>query len=190
MKELNTVDLFCGAGGASTGLELALSRLKMCHKGLAINHWAVAVDTMKRNHPDIDTKRMSIEEAVPADLVPGGEVDLLWASPSCTHHSRAKGGKPRSNQLRAQPELVLTWLDQLFVRRIIIENVPEFVDWGPLNKDGKPIKKLKGACFAAWIRAIEARNYTVEWRVVNCADYGDATSRRHVRGGLQGGELT
>jgi len=178
MKELNTVDLFCGAGGASTGLELALSRLKMCHKGLAINHWAVAVDTMKRNHPDIDTKQMSIEEAVPADLVPGGEVDLLWASPSCTHHSRAKGGKPRSNQLRAQPELVLTWLDQLFVRRIIIENVPEFVDWGPLNKDGKPIEKLKGSCFNAWVAAIEARNYSVEWRVVNCADYGDATSRR------------
>ena len=178
MRELNTVDLFCGAGGASTGLELALKRLKLCHRGLAINHWAVAVDTMKRNHPDIDTKQMSIEEAVPADLVPGGVVDLLWASPSCTHHSRAKGGKPRSNQLRAQPELVLTWLDQLFVRRLIIENVPEFVDWGPLTKDGKPIKKLKGSCFHAWIAAIEARNYTVEWRIVNCADYGDATSRR------------
>lgn len=178
MRELNTVDLFCGAGGASTGLELALSRLKMGHKGLAINHWAVAVDTMRANHPDIDTKRMSIEEAVPADLVPGGEVDLLWASPSCTHHSRAKGGRPRSNQLRAQPELVLTWLDQLFVRRIIIENVPEFVDWGPLNKDGKPIEKLKGSCFRSWVAAIEARNYAVEWRVVNCADYGDATSRR------------
>lgn len=178
MKELNTVDLFCGAGGASTGLELALKRLKMNHKGLAINHWAVAVDTMKRNHPEIDTKQMSIEEAVPAELVPGGVVDLLWASPSCTHHSRAKGGKPRSNQLRAQPELVLTWLDQLFVRRVNIENVPEFVDWGPLNKDGKPIKKLKGSCFRAWVAAIEARNYTVEWRIVNCADYGDATSRR------------
>lgn len=178
MKELNTVDLFCGAGGASTGLELALSRLKMRHKGLAINHWSVAVDTMKRNHPDIDTMQMKIEDAVPADLVPGGVVDLLWASPSCTHHSRAKGGKPRSNQLRAQPELVLTWLDQLFVRRIIIENVPEFVDWGPLNKDDKPIERLKGSCFRSWVASIEARNYTVEWRIVNCADYGDATSRR------------
>ena len=177
-KEIFTVDLFCGAGGASTGLQEALKRKQMKHKGLAINHWAVAVDTMKRNHPDIDTKQMSIEEAVPADLVPGGEVDLLWASPSCTHHSRAKGGKPRSNQLRAQPELVLTWLDQLFVRRVIIENVPEFVEWGPLNKNGKPIKRLKGACFQTWVKAIEARNYTVEWRIVNCADYGDATSRR------------
>lgn len=178
MRELNTVDLFCGAGGASTGMEIALSRLNLRHKGLAINHWSVAVDTMRRNHKDIDTKQMSIDEAVPADLVPGGVVDLLWASPSCTHHSRAKGGKPRSNQLRAQPELVITWLDQLFVRRFIIENVPEFVDWGPLNKEGKPIKRMKGECFRAWIRAIEARNYIVEWRIVNCADYGDATSRR------------
>jgi len=176
--ELNTVDLFCGAGGASTGLELAISHLNMRHKGLAINHWSVAVDTMKRNHPDIDAMQMKIEDAVPADLVPGGVVDLLWASPSCTHHSRAKGGKPRSNQLRAQPELVLTWLDQLFVRRVIIENVPEFVEWGPLNKDGKPIERLKGSCFRSWVASIEARNYTVEWRIVNCADYGDATSRR------------
>ena len=177
-RELNTVDLFCGAGGASTGMEMALESLGLVHHGLAINHWRVAVDTMRVNHPLIDTKQMSIEEAVPADLVPSGEVDLLWASPSCTHHSRAKGGKPRSNQLRAQPELVLTWLDQLFVRRIIIENVPEFVQWGPLNKSGKPIKAKVGSCFQAWVDAIKARNYIVEWRVVNCADFGDATSRK------------
>ena len=177
-RELNTVDLFCGAGGASTGMELAMERLGLSHKGLAINHWKVAVSTMQANHPDIDTKQMSIEEAIPAELVPGGEVDLLWASPSCTHHSRAKGGKPRSNQLRAQPELILTWLDQLFVRRVIIENVPEFVQWGPLGKDGRPLKSKAGACFQKWVEAIEARNYYVEWRIVNCADYGDATSRK------------
>lgn len=177
-REINTVDLFCGAGGATTGLELALERLGLRHKGLAINHWRVAVDTMHANHPDVDTKQMSIEEAVPADLVPGGRVDFLWASPSCTHHSRAKGGKPRSNQLRAQPELILTWLDQLFVRRLVVENVPEFVEWGPLTAAGRPIESRKGACFQAWVKALEARYYTVEWRVLNCADYGDATTRR------------
>ena len=177
-RELNTVDLFCGAGGATTGLELALSRLKMCHRGIAINHWSVAVDTMRKNHPFVDTKQMSIEEAVPSKLVPGRVVDLLWASPSCTHHSRAKGGKPRDDQQRAQPELILTWLDQLYVRRIIVENVPEFVDWGPLNLDGTPNKRKKGASFRAWVRSIEERNYIVEWRIVNCADYGDATSRK------------
>lgn len=177
-REINTVDLFCGAGGATTGLELALRQLGYRHRGLAINHWRVAVDTMLANHPDVDTKQMSIEEAVPADLVPGGRVDFLWASPSCTHHSRAKGGKPRSNQLRAQPELILTWLDQLFVRRLCVENVPEFVEWGPLTADGRPIQSKKGDCFRAWIAAIEARNYLVDWRVLNCADYGDATTRR------------
>lgn len=177
-KELFTVDLFCGAGGATSGLEYCLDKLGMTHKGLAINHWEIAVDTMKKNHPLVNTKRMSIEAAVPADLVPGGFVDLMWASPSCTHHSRAKGGKPRSNQLRAQPELILTWLDQLMVRHVIVENVPEFVEWGPLNAKGEPIKSMKGKCFEAWVEALRARNYIVEWKIVNCADYGDATTRR------------
>lgn len=177
-KAMNTVDLFCGAGGASTGMCDAFDEAGINHRGLCINHWSVAVDTMKLNHPDLETKRMSIEEAVPADLVRSGVVDLLWASPSCTHHSRAKGGRPRSNQLRSQPELVLTWLDQLYVRRMIIENVPEFVEWGPLNKDGQPIKSKRGACFKAWVAALEARNYIVDWRIVNCADFGDATTRR------------
>lgn len=177
-RVLNTADLFCGAGGATTGMEDALEKKGVQHVGIAINHWKIAVETMKRNHPAVDTKCMSIEEAVPADLVPGGVLDILWASPSCTHHSRAKGGKPRSNQLRAQPELILTWLDQLFVRRLIVENVPEFVDWGPLDREGRPIKSRVGACFKAWVAALEARNYVVSWRIVNCADYGDATTRR------------
>ena len=82
MRTINTVDLFCGAGGATTGLELALKRLGMDHKGIAINHWRVAVETMKANHPAVDTKQMSIEEAIPEELVPGRVVDLLWASPS------------------------------------------------------------------------------------------------------------
>lgn len=195
-REINTVDLFCGAGGATTGLELALERLGLRHRGLAINHWKIAVETMTANHPDVDTKQMSIEAAVPADLVPGGRVDFLWASPSCTHHSRAKGGKPRDDQQRAQPELLFTWLDQLYVRRFCVENVPEFVEWAPLGLDKKPLKSriklmdARGVCcangglvkvgssFQAWINAIKARSYDVEWKIVNCANYGDATTRR------------
>ena len=172
------MDLFCGAGGASTGMEEALARRKLKHKGIAINHWSVAVDTMRRNHPDIDAKQMKIEDAIPEELVPGRRVHLLWASPSCTHHSRAKGGRPRSNQLRAQPDLILPWIRELFVERLIVENVPEFVEWGPLDSRGKPIERLKGSCFRAWVESIKACNYTVDWRIVNCADYGDATSRR------------
>lgn len=97
---------------------------------------------------------------------------------NCTHHSRARGGKPRDNQNRAQPQLVDVWLDQLYVDQMIIENVPEFIEWGPLNTDGTPNKKLKGACFKAWVEGIKARGYDVDWKIVNCADYGDATTRK------------
>lgn len=180
MKEvvINTGDLFCGAGGASTGMEDALASMKMKHKGIAINHWKIAVETMKRNHQDIDTKCMSMEAAVPGDLVPGKRLHLLWASPSCTHHSRARGGKPRDDQNRAQPELIFTWLDQLYVEQLIVENVPEFEEWGPLNADGTPNKKLKGQCFKAWVKGLEARGYEVDWKILNCADYGDVTTRK------------
>ena len=177
-RTIETGDLFCGGGGASTGMDIAADNLGLKRHGIAINHWSIAVATMRANHPETDALQMSVEEAVPADLVPGGRLDLLWASPSCTHHSRAKGGRPRSNQLRAQPELVLTWLDQLFVAHLIVENVPEFLEWGPLTADGRPMKRLAGSCFRAWVAAIEARNYVVEWRILNCADYGDATTRR------------
>lgn len=178
MRTLNTVDLFCGAGGASTGLQQACEQLGMRNSELAINHWKVAVQTFTANHPGAEVLETDLERVVPEEVAKSRVIDLLWASPSCTHHSRAKGGKPRANQLRAQPELVLSWLDQLFVRRVIIENVPEIIEWGPLNKAGAPIAAKKGDCFHAWVAAIEAKNYRVEWRILNCADYGDATTRK------------
>lgn len=177
-REINTADLFCGAGGAMTGLTLAIQELGLAHRGFAVNHWNIAVATMQHNHPDIQTIQSTVEAIVPADAVPGGQLDLLWASPSCTHHSRAKGGRPLANQLRAQPELILTWLDQLFVRRLIVENVPEIVEWGPIGATGRPLDSMRGSCFNAWVNAIRARNYEVDWRVLNCADYGDATTRK------------
>ena len=177
MKTISTVDLFCGAGGAAEGMRQAINSLGWAQRGIAVNHWDVAIETMRKNH-QIDSLCSPLETIVPADAVQCGEVDLLWASPSCTHHSRARGGRPLSNQLRSQPELILTWLDQLFVRRLIVENVPEFVSWGPLGKNGRPLESLRGACFQAWVAAIEARNYKVEWRILNCADYGDATTRK------------
>lgn len=177
-REINTADLFCGAGGAMTGLTLAIQELGLAHRGFAVNHWNIAVATMQHNHPDIKTVQSTVEAIVPADAVPGGQLDLLWASPSCTHHSRAKGGRPLANQLRAQPELILTWLDQLFVRRLIVENVPEIIEWGPIGATGRPLDSMRGSCFNAWVNAIRARNYDVDWRVLNCADYGDATTRK------------
>ena len=180
MTELNTVNLFCGMGGDEIGIRDAVrTDLKMAYKGLSINHWGVAVATMRANFPNVTTLDCKIEEAVPGDLVPWGtQVHLLWASPSCTHHSRAKGGMPRSNQLRSQPEYVTTWIAQTRPRCVIVENVPEFREWGPLDDEGLPDKTHKGETFKAWVGMIESLGYNVEHRVLCCADYGDATSRR------------
>lgn len=171
-------DLFCGCGGMATGGVRALEARQIAHEGWAINHWECAVQTMQTNHPHVHVMEMDLTTVIPSEVIPCRHLDHLHASPSCTHHSRAKGGRPRSNQLRAQPNLVLDWLDDIDVSFLSIENVPEFRDWGPLDYYGRPIERLKGSNFKAWVRSIEARNYIVEWQVVNCADYGDATSRQ------------
>ena len=171
-------DLFCGAGGNATGVINALDAHGIRHEGWAVNHWPFAVRTMQINHPSVHTLEMNLEAVVPSEVIPYRHLDHLHASPSCTHHSRAKGGRPRSNQLRSQPDLLPRWIDDIDVTMLSVENVPEFVDWGPLDYYGRPIERLKGNCFKAWIGELEARNYIVEWRIVNCADYGDATSRR------------
>ena len=178
--ELNVVNLFCGMGGDELGIRDAVYKdLKMTYRGLSINHWDVAVATMRANFGNVRTLDCKIEEAVPGDLIPGGtEVHLLWASPSCTHHSRAKGGKPRDNQLRSQPEFVTVWLAQKRPWIVIVENVPEFTEWGPLDAEGMPIKEHKGETFKAWVKMIESLGYNTDHKVLCCADYGDATSRR------------
>lgn len=181
LTELNSVDLFCGAGGASTGCDVAFHRLGFRRRGIAINHWRVAVDTMRINHPNLTTLDCKIENAIPAELV-HDKVHLLWASPSCVHHSRARGGKPRSDQQRAQPDFVTTWLTQCDVDNVIVENVPEFMEWGPLIAEGpdagKPDKSKKGMYFNAWVAHIKALGYNLKYTVLNCADYGDATTRK------------
>jgi site-specific DNA-cytosine methylase len=88
-----------------------------------------------------------------AKAVPGRKLGLLWASPECTHHSVARGGRPRSDQSRASAWLVLKWLSELYVERVIIENVPEFMSWGPLDNAGRPVKSLKGKTFRAFIQS-------------------------------------
>jgi DNA (cytosine-5)-methyltransferase 1 len=113
-------------------------------------------------------------------LIPGGKLTILVASPECTHHSIARGGKPRNNQSRASAWHVLHWAERLQIENILIENVKEFRSWGPLTKKGMPHKRMKGKTFDAFLTALRSLGYTVDHRVLNAADYGDATSRRRL----------
>jgi DNA (cytosine-5)-methyltransferase 1 len=177
LKTVNAVDLFCGAGGTSTGLINAVNSLGYAIKLTAINHWDVAIATHSKNHEDVTHHCQSIETLNPTDIVPGKRLQLLVASPECTHHSRARGGKPRSDQKRADAWLLMRWIEKLYVENILIENVKEFVEWGPLTASGKPDKRHKGMYFEQFIAALRV-NYNVEHRVLNCADYGDPTTRQ------------
>lgn len=177
-KTALVADLFCGAGGSSTGAKRALAGLGYQMILTAVNHWNVAIETHSANHPEARHYVDDVTRADPIKLVPEGKLDLLMASPTCTYHSRARGGKPTSDQQRMDPWAVVRWCSELRVKRLLVENVPEFVDWGPIDtRNGKPIKSRKGEYFRAWVAALRALGGWVEWRTLNAANYGDATTR-------------
>jgi DNA (cytosine-5)-methyltransferase 1 len=181
MKRIyNVVDMFCGAGGESTGIMQAAFEQNMKVNLLAINHWERAMETHAANHPSAEHLCESVERIDPTQVVRSGKLDLLWASPECTHHSIARGGRPRSNQSRASAWLILKWLQELYVERVIIENVPEFLSWGPLDKNGRPIQKKKGEIFNAFVSLLRSFGYQVDWKILCAADYGDPTTRRRL----------
>lgn len=177
-RKMLVADLLCGAGGSSTGCARALRDLGLELELVCVNHWPVAIETHSKNHPEARHYCQDISTVRPHILVPEGYLDLLMASPTCTHHSVARGGKPTSDQQRSDPWHIITWLTELRVKRMIIENVWEFCGWGPVDpRTGKPIKSRKGEYFRAWIETIRRLGFEPEWRKLNAADYGDATTR-------------
>ncbi|RWK12519.1 DNA cytosine methyltransferase [Mesorhizobium sp.] len=178
-RKMLVADLLCGAGGSSTGCQRALAELGLEMELVCVNHWPVAIDTHQRNYPEARHYVQDIATVRPHLLVPEGYLDLLMASPTCTHHSVARGGKPTSDQQRSDPWHIITWLTELRVKRIIIENVWEFCGWGPVDlRTGKPIASRKGEYFHTWIETIKRLGFDPEWRKLNAADYGDATTRQ------------
>lgn len=180
MKPLRIADLFCGAGGTSTGAAQAARSLGYSVELTAVNHWDRAVATHTANHPDARHLCASVDSLNPRHLYPDGRLDVLWASPECTHHSRARGGKPMNDQSRATAWCVTRWADALKPSAIMVENVPEFAEWGPLGDDGKPVSGQKGRTFFAWVETLRALGYTVDWRELCAADYGDPTTRKRL----------
>ncbi|MBO7637828.1 MAG: DNA cytosine methyltransferase [Treponema sp.] len=180
MKTLKIVDMFCGGGGESSGLMSAADEYDFKVNLSAINHWKRAIDTHAANFPFANHFCESVQNLQPDEVCPDHKVDLLWASPECTHHSNARGGQPRSEQSRASAWEILRWCGLLYIERVIIENVPEFMTWGPLDEDGHIIEKDKGKTFRAFIQGLRSLGYTVDWRVLCAADYGAPTTRKRL----------
>jgi DNA (cytosine-5)-methyltransferase 1 len=170
------VDLFAGGGGASHGIEMALGR----SPDIAINHDPAAIAMHTANHPATRHFREDVWKANIAELVGGRPVGLLWASPDCRHFSRAKGGKPVSKRVRSLASVVVKYAKLVRPRVICLENVPEFLTWGPLGPDSMPIKAREGEYFAQWARGLARLGYVVDKKVLNAADFGAPTSRKRI----------
>lgn len=180
MENIQIADLFCGAGGTSAGAVEALQALGYEPTLTAINHWDVAIATHTANHPGARHLCTSLDNVNPRTLFKDGELEILWASPECTHHSVARGGKPINDQSRATAWCVVRWAEALRPAIILVENVPEFETWGAIGSNGRPLKTKRGATFLAWVGALESLGYAVDWRVLCAADYGDPTTRRRL----------
>jgi DNA (cytosine-5)-methyltransferase 1 len=122
------IDSFAGGGGASLGIAWALGR----GPDVAINHDAAAIAMHAANHPETRHVSEDVWKTAPRQVTRGRPVGLLWASPDCKHFSRAKGGKPVEKRIRSLAWVVVRWADQCRPRVVILENVREFAEWGPL----------------------------------------------------------
>lgn len=173
MRDL-IIDCFAGGGGASVGMEMALGR----PVDIAINHDPQAIRMHKVNHPD--TLHLT-EDIFKVDLkkyVDGRHVALMWASPDCTSHSKAKGGKPRNRGLRILPWAVYKHAKAILPDVILMENVEEIQQWGPLDDDGHPIKERAGEDYKRFILAMKKLGYDFDSRELVAADYGAPTMRK------------
>lgn len=167
------VDNFAGGGGASTGIEIASGRVV----NIAINHDPDAITMHEANHPYTRHLQASVWDVDPAEVCQGRPVGLAWFSPDCKHFSKAKGAALVDRKIRGLAWIVLRWAGTVRPRVIMLENVEEFVTWGPVRK-GKPIKRKAGQTFRKWKTQLENLGYAIEHRELVAADYGAPTTRK------------
>jgi DNA (cytosine-5)-methyltransferase 1 len=169
------VDSFAGGGGASTGIAAALR-----DPDIAINHDPIAIAMHAANHPRTKHYLESVWKVDPVEACAGRPVGLAWFSPDCTHFSKAKNGKPRSKKTRGLAWVVVRWAQAVRPRVIVLENVEEFADWGPLGEDGQPCPMRAGRTFRAFTSKLKRYGYHVEHRLLVAADYGTPTTRKRL----------
>lgn len=186
------IDLFCGAGGTSTGVENAMLNGSKCAKVIAcVNHDPNAIASHAANHPDAlhfteDIRTLELAPLTRKVLdsraaYPNAHV-VLWASLECTNFSKAKGGMPRDADSRTLAEHLFRYIEAIRPDYIQIENVEEFMCWGDLDEDGHPVSRDKGRCYLHWVKTVCNYGYNFDWRILNAADYGAYTSRKRFFG--------
>jgi DNA (cytosine-5)-methyltransferase 1 len=200
-RKIFYIDLFSGAGGTTTGVHLSGSEVVAC-----VNHDAKAIESHRENHPEcyhfIEDVR-NHEVVIKLDQIVTkirrdhpNCIIVLWASLECTNYSKAKGGLPRDGDSRTLAHALYMQYDPKYKKYIegdsylqilkpdylMIENVREFMSWGPLDIKGKPLSKQAGIDYLKWVDKIRSLGYNYDWRLLNAADYGSYQSRERFFG--------
>jgi len=170
------VDNFAGGGGASTGIERALGR----HVDIAINHDREAIAMHEANHPQTKHYCEDVWKVDPLEAAAGRPVGLAWFSPDCKHFSKAKGAKPKSKKIRGLAWVMTRWAKLVRPRVMMLENVEEFLTWGPLLSDGSVCPRRKGKTFRSFVAQLTNLGYKVEWKELRASDYGTPTVRKRL----------
>lgn len=186
------IDLFCGAGGTSTGVERAAIGGEKCAKVIAcVNHDPNAIKSHAANHPHTlhfteDIRTLDLTQLVEhtkrqREKYPDAQL-VLWASLECTNFSKAKGGQPRDADSRTLAEHLFRYIEAVDPSYIYIENVEEFMSWGDLDENGKPISRDEGRLYLRWVKNVCNYGYDFSHRLLNAADFGARTSRTRFFG--------
>lgn len=186
------IDLFCGAGGTSTGVNAARINGEKCADVIAcVNHDANAIASHASNHPEAlhfteDIRTLELSPLVAHTAVKRAENPdafvVLWASLECTNFSKAKGGMPRDADSRTLAEHLFRYIEAINPDYIQIENVEEFMSWGDMDENGKPLSMDRGRLYRRWVNNVKKYGYRFEYRILNSADYGAYTSRKRFFG--------
>ncbi|MCC9016954.1 DNA cytosine methyltransferase [Flavobacterium lipolyticum] len=180
-------DLFCGAGGTSTGIHHSGTKSIVAS---CVNHDFFALAAHARNHPhtlhfreDIRDFKVVIKLRYFAEKLqrafPNSKLKL-WASLECTNYSKAKGGQARDADSRSLADHMPMYLEHLNLVSFWIENVREFMSWGPLDENGKPESRTAGKDYIRWIKKIESFGFKNDHKVLNAANYGSYQSRERL----------
>lgn len=184
------IDLFSGAGGTTTGIHLAGN--KNMRVVACVNHDHTALLSHKANHPECihlveDVRDMKVVLALKRIVdqlrktFPGCVING-WSSLECTNYSKAKGGLPRDADSRTLAHALYMYLEHLQLDYMYIENVREFMAWGPLDAHGRPVSKLNGRDYLRWIKVMKSYGYDYDYQILNAADFGAYTSRERYFG--------
>lgn len=202
------IDLFCGAGGLTEGAEQAeWNGMKLVDVIACVNHDPMAIKSHSKNHPNClhfteDIRALDVHKL---PIKRRGKFLILHASLECTNFSNAKGGQSRDADSRTLANHLFRYVDHEKPDYVTIENVREFMAWGPMRiKEDKansvkgvssalkmvydkktdtysyhnvPEKTTQGEYYLEWVARMKSRGYEYHWKLLNAADYGAYTSR-------------